>query len=131
MSHTDPIANLLTIIRNGAIAKKEFVDVPASNIKIDIVKILKESGYINNYKIIRDNKQNIIHIILAYKEGKSVIKKLRKISKPGLRIFKKSDEIKRVLNGYGLAIISTSKGVLTDKQAREKKVGGELICEVW
>ncbi len=131
MSHTDPISNLLTVIRNGAKAKKEFVDVSSSNLKIEIAKILKENGYISNYKIIRDNKQNIIHIVLLYKNGKSAINKIRKISKPGLRVYKKAEDIKKVLNGYGLAILTTSLGVLTNKQAKEKKVGGELICEVW
>ncbi|MDD5066547.1 MAG: 30S ribosomal protein S8 [bacterium] len=131
MSITDPIANLLTIINNGNKVKKEYVDVHSSKIKVELVRILKENGYVSNYKIIRDNKQNVIHILLAYKDGTSVIKKLHRISKPSLRIYKKHEEIKRVLNGYGMAIVSTSKGVMTDKQAREQKIGGELICEVW
>ncbi|MBU1076902.1 MAG: 30S ribosomal protein S8 [Spirochaetes bacterium] len=131
MSITDPIANLLTIIRNGAQAQKEHVDVPSSNLKVQIVKILKDEDFISNYKIIRDNKQNIIRIFLLYKDGKSVITYIKRISKPSLRIYKKYKEVKRVLNGYGISIYSTPKGLLTDRKARELKQGGELICTVW
>lgn len=131
MSLTDPISNLLTVIKNGARVKKEFVDVPSSRMNVEIVRIMKETGYLSNYKIIRDNKQNVLHIMLAYKDGKSPINKIRRISKPSLRVYRKRDEIKRVLNGYGFSILSTSKGVMTDKQARAMKIGGELICEIW
>lgn len=131
MSISDPISNMLTIIRNGASAKKEHVDVPSSNLKVQIVKILKDEGYVSNYKIIRDNKQNIIRIFLKYKEGESVFSHLKRISKPSLRAYKKSKEIKRVLNGFGIGIYSTSKGIMTDSQAREQHVGGELICTIW
>lgn len=131
MSVTDPIANMLTIIRNGIRAQKDTVDIPSSNIKLAIVKILKDNNYIDNFKIIRDNKQNTIHIILAYKDGKSKINTIKRISKPSLRIYKRSQEMKKILNGYGIAIISTSKGIITDQQARQQKLGGEIICHVW
>lgn len=131
MSISDPIANMLTIIRNGISAQKEFVDVPSSNLKVQIVKILKDENYIKNHKIIRDNKQNVIRIFLLYKEGESVISHIQRVSKPSLRIYKKANDIKRVLNGFGMGIYSTSKGLLTDNQARKLKLGGEFICTIW
>jgi len=131
MSITDPISNLLTIIRNGIQAQKEFVDIKSSNLKVEIVKILKNYKYISNFKIIRDNKQNTIRVFLLYKKGKSVISNLERISKPSLRIYKRSKDIKKILNGYGIGIFSTSKGILTDEQAREQKVGGEFLCRIW
>lgn len=131
MSVTDPIADMLTIMRNAIRAGKESVDIPASNLKRAIIKILKDEKYISNYKIIRDNKQNIIRVFFKYRNGESVITHLQRISKPGRRIYKKWEEIPKVMNGLGVAIISTSRGVLTDSQARNLKVGGEVICYVW
>ncbi len=131
MSMSDPIANMLTIIRNGYRAQKEKVEIPASKLKIEIARILKEEGYISNYKIIRDNKQNIINIELKYVNEKSVITQIKRISKPSLRIFKSYKDLPKVLNGLGIAIVSTSKGVMTDKEARKQKVGGEILCYVW
>jgi len=128
---TDPIADMLTMMRNAIKAKKELVDIPASNLKRAIVKILKDENYISNYKIIRDNKQNIIRIFFKYKNGESVISHLERVSKPGKRIYKGWKEIPKVINGLGIAIVSTSKGVLTDSQARKLKVGGEIICYIW
>ncbi len=131
MSISDPIANMLTIIRNGYRAGKEKVEVPSSNLKVEIVRLLKEEGFIKNYKIIRDNKQNVIDIELKYKDGKPVLTQIKRISKPSLRIYKKAKDLPKVLNGLGIAIVSTSKGVMTDKKAREEKIGGEIICYVW
>ncbi|MDR0696421.1 MAG: 30S ribosomal protein S8 [Christensenellaceae bacterium] len=134
MTVTDPIADMLTRIRNGLTAKHESVIVPASKIKISIAEILVEEGYIKAAKIIEDEKkvQNSILIQLKYMGHKeSVIKGLRRISKPGLRVFAKSDEIPKVLNGLGIAVISTSKGVMTDKKARKIGAGGEVLAYVW
>jgi len=131
MSVTDPIADMLTIMRNAIRAGKDSVDIPASNLKRAIIKILKDEKYISNYKIIRDNKQNIIRVFFKYRNGESVITHLQRVSKPGRRMYKKWEKIPKVMNGLGIAIISTSKGVLTDSQARNLKVGGEVICYVW
>ncbi len=131
MSQTDPIADMLTIIRNAVAVGKEYADVPGSNLKLEIVKILLEENFIKNFKIIRDNKQNVIRIFFNYKNGESVIKGLKRISKPGRRVYRGWKELPKVMNGLGIAIISTSKGVLTDKKARALKVGGEIICYVW
>ncbi len=131
MGITDPISDMLTIIRNGIKAEKKFVDVKSSNLKVEIVKILKENKYMSNFKIIRDNKQNVIRIFLLYKDGKSVISHLERVSKPSLRVYRKNKNIKRVLSGYGIGILSTSKGILTDIKARKLKVGGEFLCQVW
>ncbi len=131
---SDPIADYLTRVRNAILAKHRVVDIPASNLKKEITKILKENGYILNYKFEDDNGyQGNIKIALKYNpETKlSAIKGLEKISKPGLRQYCDSSSIPRVLNGLGIAVISTSKGVITDKQAREQKVGGEVICYVY
>jgi len=131
---SDPIADYLTRVRNAILAKHRVVDIPASNLKKEITKILKESGYILNYKFEDDNGyQGNIKIALKYNpETKlSAIKGLEKISKPGLRQYCDSSSIPRVLNGLGIAVISTSKGVITDKQAREQKVGGEVLCYVY
>jgi small subunit ribosomal protein S8 len=131
MSISDPIADMLTIIRNGIQAEKEFVNVKSSNMKIEIVKILKDNKYVSNFKIIRDNKQNIIRVFLLYKNGKSVITHISRISKPSLRLYRKNKNIKKVLNGFGLGIYSTPKGIITDLKAKELNVGGEFICQVW
>jgi len=132
MSMTDPIADLLTRIRNGAMAKLQKVDIPSSNMKVGIVNVLKNEGFIKNYKVISDQKQGILRIYLKYiNENDSVITEIKRISKPGGRRYVKSDEIPKVKQGLGVAILSTSKGLLTDKIAREAGVGGELICTVW
>ena len=129
---TDPIADMLTRIRNANQMRDKEVEVPASNLKIEIAKILKEEGFVNDYKIKKNNVQNIIVINLKYTENKvRVITGLKKISKPGLRVYVKADEVPKVLNGLGIAIISTSKGVMTDKKARELSLGGEVLDYVW
>jgi small subunit ribosomal protein S8 len=132
MSMTDPIADLLTRIRNGAMAKLQKVDIPSSNMKVGIVTVLKNEGYIKNYKLISDQKQGILRIYLKYiNDSDSVISEIKRISKPGGRRYVKSDKIPSIKQGLGIAILSTSKGLLTDKAARETGVGGELICTVW
>ena len=132
MQITDTIADLLTRIRNANSAKHATVDVPASNMKKSIVQILVDEGYIKNYQIIDDGKQGIIRITLKYGENKSqVITGLRRVSKPGLRIYSSCEDMPKVMNGLGIAIISTSKGVVTDKKARELNVGGEVLAFVW
>ena len=132
MTMTDPIADMLTRIRNAIIASYDKAEVPCSKIKINVAKILKFEGYIRNYKIVKDNKQGIIVIYLKYNEDKSpVIKGLKKISKPSCRIYSRCRTIPRVLNGFGINIISTSKGVMTDREARRMGIGGEIICSVW
>lgn len=131
MSKTDPIADFMTVIRNGLMAKKENVDIPASRIAKSILEILKKNDYIDNFKLMEDESQGRLRVYLKYISGKPVITKLQRISKPGLRIYVRRDKIPRVLRGRGIAIISTSKGILTDKEAREQKLGGEVICYVW
>ncbi|MGB9710973.1 MAG: 30S ribosomal protein S8 [Thermodesulfovibrio sp.] len=129
---TDPIADMLTRIRNAIKVKADKVDIPASRMKIEISKILKEEGFIKSYKIIKDKKQGIIRINLKYTpEGDSVISNLQRISKPGRRVYVSKDEIPRVMGGLGIAILTTSQGVMTDKECRHKGVGGEVICYVW
>lgn len=132
MALTDPIADMLTIIRNASSAKKEAAEVKNSLFVEEIVKILKREGFITNYKLIKDSKQGILRVYLKYfKSGNPAILGLKRISKPGLRIYKKRDMLPRVLGGLGMAIISTSKGILTDNEARKIKIGGEVICYVW
>ncbi|ERT57549.1 small subunit ribosomal protein S8 [Peptoniphilus koenoeneniae] len=129
---TDPIADMLTRIRNSNNAKHKSVDVPASNIKKEIAEILLNEGYIKSYDVIDDNKQGVIRIDLKYtKDGERVISGLKRISKPGLRVYVNSEDVPKVLGGLGIAIISTSKGIVTDKVARTENVGGEVICYVW
>lgn len=132
MTMTDPIADMLTRIRNANVVKHETVDVPASNMKKELARILLEEGFIRGYDVIEDGKQGIIRIQLKYgQEGERVITGLKKISKPGMRVYAANHEVPKVLNGLGISIISTSKGILTDKQARKENVGGEVICYVW
>lgn len=132
MQITDPIADLLTRIRNANTAKHDSVDVPASNMKKAIVEILNDEGYIKSYQIIEDGKQGVIRITLKYgPKNEKVISGLKRVSKPGLRIHAGADELPRVLKGLGIAIISTSKGVMTDKKAREEHIGGEVLAFVW
>ncbi len=132
MQITDPIADLLTRIRNANSAKHESVDVPASNMKKAIVEILKEEGYIKEYQIIEDGKQGVIRITLKYgPKNEKVISGLKRVSKPGLRYYAGADELPRVLKGLGIAIVSTSKGIMTDKEARKANIGGEVLAFVW
>ena len=129
---TDTIADMFTRIRNAVQMRYVEVKVPASNIKKEIARILKEEGFINDYKIDSDNAQGTIILTLKYTDKKeSVITGLKRISKPGLRVYAKSDEIPKVLNGLGIAIISTSKGIMTDKEARKEKLGGEVLAYIW
>ena len=132
MQITDPVADMLTRIRNANTAKHEKVDVPASNLKKSIAQILLDEGYIKSYEIVEDGTQGIIRIQLKYLAGKEkVISGLRRVSKPGLRVYAGADELPKVLQGLGIAIISTSKGVMTDKAARANHVGGEVLAFVW
>jgi len=129
---TDPIADMLTRIRNGVSAKFEIVDVPSSKIKEAIAKLLVQEGYIESYKVLEDNKQNILRMHLKYdKKKEGAISKVMRVSKPGRRVYVDRDDIPVVLRGYGIAILSTSRGVLTDKQARKAGIGGEVICKIW
>ena len=131
MHITDPIADMLTRIRNANNAKHETVDVPASNMKKSIAQILLDEGYIKSYQIVDDGTQGVIHITLKYNGKDKVITGLRRVSKPGLRVYVGADELPRVLRGLGIAIVSTSKGVMTDKAARAAHVGGEVLAFVW
>lgn len=133
MQITDPIADLLTRIRNASSAKHETVDVPASNMKKEIVRILAEEGYIKSYQVLDDkNTQGMIRISLKYVEGKkSAINGIKRVSKPGLRIYSDVENMPKVLKGLGIAILTTSKGVMTDKQARKENVGGEVLAFIW
>ena len=132
MQITDPVADMLTRIRNANTAKHESVEVPASNLKKAIAKILLDEGYIKSYEVVEDGAQGVIRIQLKYLAGKEkVISGLRRVSKPGLRVYAGADELPRVLKGLGIAIISTSKGVMTDKAARANHVGGEVLAFVW
>ncbi len=132
MTLTDPIADMLTRIRNANMVGHESVEVPASKIKKEIAKTLKEEGFIKDFEVIDDNKQGIIKIHLKYgKNNEKVITGLKRISKPGLRVYAKKDEIPKVLGGLGIAILSTSQGILTDKEARRRGIGGEVLCYVW
>lgn len=132
MTLTDPIADYLTRIRNANMVKHEYLDIPASKIKVSISDILKREGFIRDYVVTEDNKQGMIRVFLKYGyDNERVISGLKRISKPGLRNYVGSDRIPRVLNGLGIAILSTSNGLLTDKEAREKNVGGEVLAYVW
>ena len=131
MPVTDPISDLLTRIRNATKAKKLRVDIPSSNMKKNLVEILKKNNFIHDYELIENNKQNILRLRLKYTEGESAISGLKKISTPGLRVYKGADALPRVLNGLGIAVISTPKGLMTDKEARSKSLGGEIVCHIW
>jgi len=133
MVMTDPIADMLTRIRNAMNARIDVVEVPASKIKEGILRILKQEGYIRDYERVEDGKQGILRVYLKYdpRLKKFAIEGLKRISKPGRRVYVSKDEIPRVLSGYGIAIISTSKGLMTDREARREGVGGEVICYVW
>lgn len=132
MTMTDPIADMLTRVRNASSVQHDTVDIPASNIKKEIARILLEEGYIKGYDVIEDVKQGLIRMQLKYgKNGEKVITGIKKISKPGMRVYADRNNVPKVLNGIGISVISTSKGIVTDKQARELGVGGEVICYVW
>ena len=131
MSLSDPIANMLTNIRNSARVNKETVDVPASRLVGKILEIFKNDGYIEDFRLLKDTAQGTYRIYLKYENKKSAIMGLRRVSKPGIRIYSAKDKLPRVLNGLGTAVVSTSKGVLTDREARKLKIGGEVICHIW
>jgi len=132
MGMTDPIADMLTRMRNALMASYETVNVPCSRMKVNIAKVLKAEGFIKNFKLIDDKKQGIIKVYFKYDEkGEPILGGLKRISKPGCRIYTKGDRIPQVLNGYGVNILSTSKGVVTDNQAKKLGIGGEIICSVW
>ena len=131
MQISDVIADMLTRIRNANDAKHETVDVPASNLKKSIAEILLDEGYIKNFQIVEDGKQGIIRVTLKYVGKQKVIHGLRRVSKPGLRIYSNCEDMPKVMNGLGIAIVSTSKGVMTDKKARQANVGGEVLAFVW
>jgi len=129
--HSDPIADLLTRIRNGAQARLASVEVPHSKIKVDICKILQEEGYIKGYEITSESRFPAIRIELRYDKKKSVIIKIMRVSKPGLRVYKPADGMKPIRSGLATRIITTSQGVMTDREARKRNIGGEVLCEVW
>jgi small subunit ribosomal protein S8 len=129
---TDPIADMLTRIRNANMAKLEKVDIPASKMKIELTKILKEKGFIKSFKVLRDKKQGMIRVSMKYLDGnEKVITGLKRISKPGRRVYVDKTEIPKVMGGYGIAILSTSSGILTDEACRRNGVGGEVLCNIW
>jgi len=131
MSVSDPIANMLTIIRNAQRVRKETVDIPASKLVEKILVIFKQDGYIEDYRLLKDNKQGVLKVYLKYENKKPMISGIKRISRSGLRIYAGITEIPRVLNGLGTAVISTSKGVVNDKEARKLKIGGEVLCYIW
>lgn len=132
MPVTDPLADMLTRIRNANMTKHSKVDMPASKIKVSLAKILKDEGYVKNYKLIKDRKHGLLRIYLKYDESnQGIITGLKRLSKPGRRVYVSTREIPPVLNGMGIAILSTSKGVMSHREAREHNVGGELLCSVW
>ena len=132
MSMTDPLADMLTRIRNAGTARHEKVDVPGSKLKLEVARILKEEGYVKNFKYIKDNKQGVIRIFIKFDESRNpVIEGIQRVSKPGRRQYTGSKDIPQVLRGLGISIISTSHGVMTDRQARQMNVGGEVLCSVW
>lgn len=131
MSLSDPVADFLGRIRNAISAKHEKVDIPASRMKLEITKILKDEGYIQNFKVQEDNRQGVIRIFLKYSDGVPVITGLKQISRPGRRIYTPKQKLPKVIGGLGVAIISTSKGIMTSEQSLHNGVGGEVLCEVW
>jgi small subunit ribosomal protein S8 len=131
MAVTDPIADFLTRIRNASKARKPVVDIPSSVMKEGLAKILKDQKFIDDYNLIEDNKQNILRLKLKYSSGTPALSGLKRISSPGLRVYKGSAELPRVLNGLGVAVISTPQGLMTDKVARKNSVGGEVVCYIW
>ena len=131
MSISDPISNMLTSVRNAILAHHETVDVPASKLASKILEIFKADGYIEDFRLMKNNVQGTYKVYLKYQNKKSSIIGIRKISRPGLRVYVKNDKIPRVLNGLGTAVVSTSRGIMSDKEARKLKVGGEILCHIW
>jgi small subunit ribosomal protein S8 len=132
MSMTDPVADMLTRIRNANMVKLQKVDIPSSNLKVSIANVLKQEGFIKNYKVISDNLQGILRVYLKYIDEKdSVINEIKRVSKPGGRVYVRSEDIPVIKSGLGVAVLSTSKGVITDNAARKAGVGGELLCTIW
>ncbi len=132
MTQTDPIADMLTRIRNAALVKQRDVSIPLSRMKVEIAKVLKEEGYISNFKVVEDNKQGILKINLKYgNDNESVISGLKRVSKPGCRIYCRKNSVPKVLDGLGIMIISTSSGIATGKKCEELNIGGEVLCQIW
>jgi len=132
MSMSDPIADMLTRIRNAEKARLNSVDIPGAKLKIELAKVLKDEGFIKNYKFVKDSKQGVLRVYLKYGSGySSVILGIERVSKPSRRVYVKGKNVKPVLNGMGISVLSTSKGIMTDKTARNSNVGGEVICNVW
>ncbi|OGU37572.1 MAG: 30S ribosomal protein S8 [Ignavibacteria bacterium RIFOXYB2_FULL_35_12] len=131
MRVTDPISDFLTRIRNAVKARKVVVEIPSSKMKLGLAEILKKNNFIDDFSVTEDSKQNVLRIHLRYQKGSPAISGLQRISSPGLKVYKKNSELPRVLNGLGIAIISTPKGLLTDKEARSKSLGGEVVCFIW
>jgi small subunit ribosomal protein S8 len=132
MASSDPIADMLTMIRNGGKAGLAKVDIPGSKIKLEMVRVLKEQGYIKDFKFLDDNLQGVVRIYLKYvSENKPTIFGIERVSKPSCRVYRKAKDMKPVLNGLGISIVSTSRGIMTDKQATEANIGGEILCNVW
>lgn len=131
MAISDPIANNLTVIRNAFHARKETVEFPASKLSQRLVEIFKEDGYIEDFRLLKDDKQGILKVYLKYENNKPAVMGIKRISRPGLRVYADNNRIPRVLNGLGTAVLSTSKGVISDREARKLKIGGEIICYIW
>lgn len=132
MTFTDPIADMLTRIRNAGMVRQQETSIPSSRLKVEIAKILKDEGYIRNFKVVDDNKQGILNVMLKYTDDqKNTISGSRRVSRPGCRIYCDKDSIPKVLDGLGIVIISTSQGLLTGKQCHELRIGGEVLCEIW
>jgi small subunit ribosomal protein S8 len=131
MPTTDPIADFLTRIRNAVKAKKKFVNIPSSKMKVSLAELLKNNRFIKDYNVVEDNKQNVLRVHLQYVNGVSSITGMKRVSTPGLRTYVAKDKLPRVYNGLGMAVISTPKGLLSDKQAKKESVGGEIVCQIW
>ena len=132
MAMSDPIADMLTRIRNAGKAKMNSVDIPGSTLKVELARVLKDEGFVRNYKFLKDNKQGILRVYMKYGEDETcAIYGLKRVSKPSRRVYMKGKDIPPVLNGMGISVISTSKGVMTDRQARQDNVGGEVLCTIW
>lgn len=132
MSMTDPVADMLTRIRNAGMAKLGKVEMPASNLKANIAKVLKDEGYIKGYKVTKDEKQGVLKVNLKYDEnGLPVIEGIARVSRPGSRVYVKGDSVPKVVGGYGVSIVSTSKGLMVDREARKANIGGEILCRIW
>jgi len=132
MGMTDPISDMLTRIRNANMTKSDKVDIPSSNLKLELARVLKDEGYIKNFKLLKDRKQGMVRVYMKYNtEDIRVINGLKRVSRPGNRVYVKADDIPRVMGGLGIAVLSTSKGVMVDRESRKQNVGGEVICYIW